>query len=170
VACEFAPPTRNRGYDLRQLLIGITLLSVAFAFARVVLPPGELRLVLDEELQLLLPVGVVVNFFTALPTIWLSLKLHPVVSILLLVIGVPLYAVAIAAGEAVTLNLLDPIGGGYSNLLQLIGIFWVLNLVQFWTIGITLLLLRYDGFRLSREAATSAHTLAAKPIRSPGSG
>jgi hypothetical protein len=164
VAWEFAPPTRNRHYDLWQLLIGITLLSVTLAFARVVLPPGETRLYLDQELQLLLPVAVVVNFATALPTIWLSLKLHPIVSVLLLLVGVPLYAVAIATGEAVTLSLLHQGGGGYSDLAEMIGIFWVLNIVQFWTIGVTLVALRYDGFRLAREDSGAASEL---PGRSP---
>jgi hypothetical protein len=137
----------SRRFDLRQMLIGITLLCVAAGLGRRVLPPGDDWVNLDgRTLGILLPMAVIANLVTALPTVWLSFLLPPRLAVLVTLAATLAYALAISIAEAGVLALLLP---GVRE--DIIVILWILNAVEFWTIGLTLLALRAAGFLLVRS-------------------
>jgi hypothetical protein len=132
-------------FHLREALAGATLLCIALACVKMVIRPESVTFHLRDVLLLLLIMGLVANLITALPTVWLMLRLRPLLAVPLLVLGMPLYAFVIAAIETVVFRFVIRRGGT-----DVLFLFQQLNMIEFWTIGATLLALRWGGFRLAR--------------------
>lgn len=149
----------NNRFNIREVLIGTTLMCVALALVQAVLPAGDTELTIDNELQLLLPLAVVANFITALPTVWLSFA-RPGLTTSLLLFAVPIYSGLVAIPEMIVIH----IGMGEQHP-DLWSYLWILNCTQFWVLGGTLVLLRCQGFHLVRVDRPDKHPGGARHWR-----
>jgi hypothetical protein len=137
-------PQDERQFSLRQLLLGMVLLSVALGMGRWILPPGSAGVDLNHELPILLPVLAIVNMLVVLPCIWgafLEWRLLPVLAVVWF-----MYALVVTAIEiGVLVAFLGPAGD------DIFSMFLLFNLAQCLAVTGTLMVLRVAGFRLIRQ-------------------
>lgn len=135
----------ERQFNIRHLIAGTLVTSLALGAGRLVLPPGELRIArLDDELWVLLPVVTVVNLIVAMPCIWGAFVRAR--WLLPLALGWVFYAVVATLVEVAFL--IAVLGGPGSD--DVWGYMTLFNICQCGCVFGTLLCLRAVGFRLVR--------------------
>ena len=139
-------------FNLRHLLLGMFLLSLAMAPARLVLPEGSgFPTRLDKELCVLLPGVAFCNLVVTVPCIWGAFL--PRRTILIVALGWILYGGVLTLVEyGFFTMLLGPAGGSDTILL-----IYLTNLAQCATVFGTLLVFRACGFRLLRTRLVRRH-------------
>jgi hypothetical protein len=144
------PSSHNeRQFHLRHLLLGMVAVSVAFALGRVVLPRGALHIDTPriDDFVLLAIMGIV-NLLVVMPCIWwATLRVD---RMLLVLGGWLLYAGLISIMEVFVIGLLTGGRPGLNNEQFYIALF---NYAQCACVFVTLLVLRWAGFRLSKIQA-----------------
>lgn len=150
------PPGENVAesqFNLRQLLLGVSLCAVTFALVRPLLlgSPQEVPR-FDRELSVLLPLVTAVNFFVAVPAIWMAF--WPVERLAAVAILAPLVLVFATAVELQALcALLRPLPR--PEWIEAYLMMIAFNASQLLVVGLTLGLLRGMGFRLRRSNRNS---------------
>ena len=130
-------------FNIKHLIAGMLVVSLALGLGRVVMPPGDWRITgLERELLFLLPAVGIVNLLVAVPCIWGALVGRALVIRLgLLWIFYALFVTLFEVGALIAF--LGPPGGD--------DIWWVMtlfNLAQCLSVFATLALLRLIGFSL----------------------
>jgi hypothetical protein len=143
---------RDSQFQIAHLLLGTTLVAMALALGRLVLPPGEIRLPhLDRELFVLLPAIAISNLAITIPGNWAAFARWPLAS-LFGVVG-SLYVIVLSIAEVFVLNMI--FGKSPDDVWWLVSMF---NWTQFATVFATLLLLRGLGFELLRRTRKPSPT------------
>ncbi len=149
-----APPAHGRlQFNLQQMLLATTLLSVALAPLRTILPPAVGGGVdFHGEMLVLFAAVTVCNFLVTMPCIWGAMR--PASKLMRLSIGWLLYCGLLTALEVGTLVAL--IGTLRPDDHARLGLFfYLLNVSQCATVFGALLLLRALGFQLVRGFPTN---------------
>ncbi len=138
-----------RQYNLRQLMIGMGLLSVILGVARWVLPPGDWWQVrFTVEMFIVLAIVSVVNLGVTLPAIWiLSIRELRGIAISLCLL-IP-YCIFITMMELLVIGIAMGRSGPSDNWMGL----FLFNAGQIFAVVATLGVLRWQGFRLLTESA-----------------
>ena len=138
----------DRQFNLRQMLLGTLLLALALAPVRFLVPPG-IALAIEEglrEVSVILGVALLCNLVVTVPCIWggLILSAEGIVPAALGWLG---YCLLLTLVEIV---LLSPFLVFTSDLFEVCGGFYLLNVTQCLAVFGTLRLFRHLGFRLVR--------------------
>lgn len=140
----FAPQAKDdrteQQYHLRHLLLGMGLLSVLLGIGRLVMPPGEWWAGdWSFQVAVLLGTAVVVNLLVILPAIGIS-ALSARTPVIVCTALLLLYSLVISVLECAFLNSLLGPGGKWFAV-------YLFNVGQMLSVGITLAILRWQGFR-----------------------
>jgi hypothetical protein len=152
-----APPSPSgRGrlqFNLQHMFLGTTLLSIALAPIRTILPRDAQHADhLGREMLLLFAAAAICNFLVTMPCIWGAMR--PVSKpIYLGIVGWLLYCGTLTAVEYGSLVAL--LGAPYGAQAGLGLFFYLINVSQCATVFGTLLLLRALGFQLVRTSPAS---------------
>lgn len=137
---------RDTQFQIFHVMLGTTLVAVALALGRAALPPGEIRMPrLDRELPALLAATAICNVLITAPCIRIAFARWSLVLVSALVWI--LYVLVVSVIEIATL--IAVLGPAHKEVWWGISLF---NLVQWFTVFGTLLLLRLIGFDLLRRS------------------
>ncbi|MDP6443379.1 MAG: hypothetical protein QGG36_22995 [Pirellulaceae bacterium] len=137
-------------FSIRQLLLGMLILSFVLALGRAVLPAGnELFVSMESEIYLILPILTFANMIIVAPSLWVAFW-----DFERLIVAVAVWLIHCGVVTAIELGVFAAtLGPGMD--LEAILVFIALNYAQFFSVFCTMLALRAIGYGFLRGAQQS---------------